>query len=74
MLPLLDLLPSWSLLEMGPFAEARIEDVEAEALLEGPGCLKMPKLMDFLWDWRDHEMVWEAETWTQRTRYDCLLC
>jgi len=37
-----------------------------------PGCLKMPKLSDFLWGWTLQEMVWPDETLTHLTRYDCL--
>ena len=35
-----------------------------------PGCLKMPKFSDFLCGCMLQEMVWPAETLTQRTRYD----
>lgn len=35
-----------------------------------PGCLKMPKLTDFLWGCMLQEIVCPAETLTQRTRYD----
>lgn len=33
-----------------------------------PGCLKMPKLIDFLCGWMLHEIVWSDFTFTQRTR------
>ena len=39
--------------------------------LPGPGCLKMPKLMDFLFGCTLHEMECSALTLTHRTRYDC---
>jgi hypothetical protein len=35
-----------------------------------PGCLKMPKLMDFLCGWTLHDMVCPEETLTHLTRYD----
>lgn len=35
-----------------------------------PGCLNMPKLMDFLCGWTLHEIVWPDETLTHLTRYD----
>lgn len=35
-----------------------------------PGCLKMPKLIDFLCGCTLHDIVCPAETLTQRTRYD----
>lgn len=35
---------------------------------EWPGCLKMPKLMDFLCGWMLQEMVWAGLTDTQRTK------
>ena len=38
--------------------------------LPEPGCLKMPKLMDFLSGRILQEMVCSALTLTQRTRYD----
>lgn len=36
----------------------------------GPGCLKMPKLMDFLSGRMLHDIVCSALACTQRTRYD----
>ena len=36
-----------------------------------PGCLKMPKLIDFLSGLTLQEIVCSALTLTQRTRYDC---
>lgn len=42
--------------------------------LKGPGCLKMPKFIAFLCPWGCmlQEMVLQALTFTQRTRYDYL--
>lgn len=41
--------------------------------LAAPGCLKRPKLIDFLCGCMLQEIVCPAETFTQRTRYDCCL-
>jgi hypothetical protein len=47
-------------------------DVEGGGALDTllPGCLKMPKLRDFLCGCKLHEMVFPGFTCIQRTRYD----
>jgi hypothetical protein len=54
----------------GPASKVAEEGRAGVAPVAVPGCLKMPKLTDFLCGWMLHEMVCPAETLTQRTRYD----
>ena len=55
----------------GPVSKVAEEGRFGVAPLVWPGCLKMPKLIDFLWGCMLQEIVCPAETLTQRTRYDC---
>jgi hypothetical protein len=54
----------------GPDSKVAEEGRCGVAPVAVPGCLKMPKLSDFLWGWMLQDMVCPAETLTQRTRYD----
>jgi hypothetical protein len=59
---------AWSLkskVEGSELAEEARLDVR---LPTWPGCLKMPKLSDFLCGWMLQDMVWSDRTLTQRTR------
>ena len=56
----------------GPFSKVAEEGRFGVAPPLLPGCLNMPKLIDFLCGCMLHDMVCPAETLTQRTRYDCL--
>jgi hypothetical protein len=47
------------------------EEGRFEVVVLVPGCLNMPKLIDFLCGCMLQEMVCAGETLTQRTRYDC---
>jgi hypothetical protein len=55
----------------GPASNVLEEGRFGVAPLVAPGCLKMPKFIDFLCGCMLQEMVWAGETSTQRTRYDC---
>jgi hypothetical protein len=54
----------------GPFSKVLPEVRFGAVPVAFPGCLKMPKFSDFLCGCMLQEMVWPAETLTQRTRYD----
>jgi hypothetical protein len=56
----------------GPASTVAEEGSCGVAPVAAPGCLKMPKLIDFLWGWTLQDMVCPEETFTHRTRYDCL--
>ncbi|MBE7179947.1 MAG: hypothetical protein INR71_01870 [Terriglobus roseus] len=45
-----------------------VDSVGTLGVAPAPGCLKMPKLSDFLFGRMLHEMVLPAPTWIQRTR------
>jgi hypothetical protein len=54
----------------GPASKEADEGRAGVAPVAVPGCLKMPKLTDFLCGWMLQDIVCPAETLTQRTRYD----
>lgn len=56
-LPPLDLPLFSAVLVSGALVEGKRFEEESALGAEVPGCLKIPKLMERLCDWRDHEIV-----------------